>query len=75
MCIRDRVKRIPETIDNVYRLGLRSTYKECLEVIASDSDKDREFVRLVGLSAEPTLEYVYDNFKEIYLNGALMRTE
>ena len=47
-----KIKKIIETTGNVHYLApYGSSYQECMETIATDLDKNQEYINLVGASA------------------------
>ena len=64
-----KIKSIIQTAGNAYYLSPYSTsFKECLEVISSDSDKNDEYYSLVGIDAGVVLNNIYQHLPETFMN-------
>ena len=70
--IRDLIRKIRtiiQTAGNAYYISPYSTsFKECLEVISSDSDKNGEYYGLVGVDAGVVLNNIYQYLPETFMN-------
>ena len=70
--IRDLIRKIRtiiQTAGNVYYISPYSTsFKECLEVISSDFDKNGEYYGLVGVDAGVVLNNIYQYLPETFMN-------
>jgi hypothetical protein len=69
--IRDLIKKINavvETTSNTYYMAPHcTTFKDCLEEIASNPDKNKEYARLVGVDAQVVSNDIYQ-----FLNPSIM---
>ena len=69
--IRDLIKKINavvESTSNTYYMAPHcTTFKDCLEEIASNSDKNKEYARLVGVDAQVVSNDIYQ-----FLNPSIM---
>jgi len=69
-----KVHRIIHTTGNAYYLApYASNFEECLNVIANDPIKDREYVDLVGVSAQVILNSIYDILPKTFMNLIINR--
>ncbi len=70
--IRDLIRKIRtiiHTAGNAYYISPYSTsFKECLEVISLDSDKNGEYYGLVGVDAGVVLNNIYQYLPETFMN-------
>lgn len=71
-----KVHRIIHTTGNVYYLApYASNFEECLNVIANDPIKDREYIDLVGVSARVILNSIYDILPKTFMNLIINRVK
>ena len=64
-----KIKKVIETTGNVHYLAPYGTsYQECMETIATDLDKNQEYINLVGVSAGVVLDYLIDRLPTQFMD-------
>jgi hypothetical protein len=71
-----KIQRIIQTTGNTYYLAPNDkTFKECLQTISKNEDKDLEYQQLVGVSSQTVLDCVYEYLPESFMNLIINRVE
>jgi hypothetical protein len=77
--IRELIKKISSIVDtsaNTYYMSPSSTsFQDCLRVIANDSNKNSEYINLVGIDAEVVLNQIYPFFNPSIMDMIILKTE
>ena len=64
-----KIKTVIETTGNVHYLAPYGTsYQECMETIATDLDKNQEYINLVGVSAGIVLDHLIDHLPTQFMD-------
>ena len=64
-----KIKTVIETTGNVHYLAPYGTsYQECMETIATDIDKNQEYINLVGVSVGVVLDHLIDHLPTQFMD-------
>jgi len=71
-----KVNTIVETSANTYYMSpYSSNFKDCLENIANDVDKNSEYKKLVGVDARTVLDHVYQYLPTKFMDMIIMKAD
>lgn len=77
--IRELIRKISSIVDtsaNTYYMSPSSTsFKDCLQVISNDPNKNAEYINLVGVDAEVVLNQIYHFFNPSIMDMIILKAE
>ena len=73
--LKEKVLTIVKTAGNVYYLAPNAkNFKDAMMTVASDADKTKDYLGLVGIHPELVLEHFYDHLPEVFMNLILTKS-
>ena len=73
--LKEKVLTIVKTAGNVYYLAPNAkNFKDAMMTVASDADKTKDYLGLVGIHPELVLEHFYDYLPEVFMNLILTKS-